>query len=88
MPDLSPPITPQEAERVWKSQVRPSACTVAIALTHAGRPVHFTIKAPALLLYLRVRWRPLSGISLLTEFGGVPLTAVMTFPECTDVVPG
>ena len=46
------------------------------------------VKAPTLLLYLRVRWRPLSGISLLTEFGGMPLTAVMTFPERTDVVLG
>ena len=45
-------------------------------------------KAPALLLYLRVHWRPLSGISLLTEFGGIPLTAVMTFPERTHVVLG
>ena len=46
-------------------------------------------KAPALLLYLRVRWRPLGGISLLTEFGAVRLTTVMmTFPECTDVVLG
>ena len=45
MPDLSAQITPQEAERVWKSQVRPSARTVAIALTHAGRPVHFTTVA-------------------------------------------
>jgi hypothetical protein len=33
-------------------------------------------KAPTLLLDLRVRWRPLSGISFLTKFGGVPLTAV------------
>jgi hypothetical protein len=41
-----------------------------------------------LLLYLRVRWRPLSGISLLTEFGDIPLTAVITFPERTDVVLG
>ena len=24
-----------------------------------------------------MRWRPLSGISFLTEFGGVPLTAVV-----------
>ena len=39
-------------------------------------------------VYLRVRWRPLNGISLLTEFGGVPPTAVMTFPERTDVVLG
>src|SRR5262245_3762748 len=35
-----------------------------------------------------MRWRPLSGISLRTGFGGVPLTAVMTFPELTDVVLG
>src|SRR2546430_6710136 len=47
------------------------------------------VKAPTLLLYLRVRWRPLGGISLLTEFGVVRLTVVMmTFPECTDVVLG
>src|SRR5262245_63742772 len=35
-----------------------------------------------------MRWRPLSGISLRTGFGGVPLTTVMTFPELTDVVLG
>src|SRR6516165_3876460 len=46
------------------------------------------VKAPALLLYLRVRWRPLSDISRLTGFGGVRLTVVMTFPERTDVVLG
>ena len=45
MPDLSAPITPQEVERVWNSQVRPSARSVATALTHAGRPVHFTTVA-------------------------------------------
>jgi hypothetical protein len=45
MPDLSAPITPQEAERVWKSQALPSARSVARALTHAGRPVHFTTVA-------------------------------------------
>src|SRR6059058_5695505 len=45
MPDLSPPITAQEAERVWKSQARPSARSVARALTYAGRPVHFTTVA-------------------------------------------
>jgi hypothetical protein len=48
MPDLSAPITPEEAERVWKSQARPSARTVATAMTRAGRPVHFTTVA---------RWR-------------------------------
>src|SRR5206468_9564758 len=45
MPIQSAPITPQEAERVWKSQARPSARTVARALTQAGRPVHFTTVA-------------------------------------------
>ena len=45
MPELSTPITPQEAECVWKSQARPSARSVASALTHAGRPVHFTTVA-------------------------------------------
>jgi hypothetical protein len=41
MPELS------EAERVWKSQsqVRPSARSVATAMTRAGRPVHFTTVA-------------------------------------------
>ena len=48
MPDLSAPITPEEAERVWKSQARPSTRTVATAMTRAGRPVHFTTVA---------RWR-------------------------------
>jgi hypothetical protein len=37
MPNLSVPITPQEAERVWKSQARPSARSVAEALTRASR---------------------------------------------------
>ena len=45
MPDLPAPITPQEAEGVWKSQARPSARTVATAMTRAGRPVHFTTVA-------------------------------------------
>ncbi len=45
MPVSFPPITPQEAERVWKSQARPSARSVARALTQAGRPVHFTTVA-------------------------------------------
>jgi hypothetical protein len=45
MPVSSPPVTSQEAERVWKSQARPSARSVARALTHAGRPVHFTTVA-------------------------------------------
>src|SRR5215469_7706149 len=35
-----------------------------------------------------MRRRPLSGISLRTGFGGVPLTTVITFPERTDVVLG
>src|SRR5205807_6823860 len=39
------PITLQEAESVWKSQARPSARSVARALTQAGRPVHFTTVA-------------------------------------------
>jgi hypothetical protein len=45
MPVQSALITPQEAELVWKSQARPSARTVANALTHAGRRVHFTTVA-------------------------------------------
>jgi hypothetical protein len=39
----APPLaTPQEAKAVWEGQQRPSARTVATALTQAGRPVHFT----------------------------------------------
>src|SRR6266550_1089731 len=45
MPVQSAPITLQEAERVWKSQARPSARSVARALTQAGRQVHFTTVA-------------------------------------------
>jgi hypothetical protein len=45
MPVQSALITPQEAKLVWKSQVRPSARTVANALTHGGRGVHFTTVA-------------------------------------------
>src|SRR6266566_298471 len=45
MPVQSAPITLQEAEGVWKSQARPSARSVARALTQAGRPVHFTTVA-------------------------------------------
>src|SRR2546430_9773490 len=45
MPVQSAPITLQEAERVRKSQARPSARSVARALTQAGRPVHFTTVA-------------------------------------------
>ena len=45
MPVQSAPITLQETERVWKSQARPSARSVARALTQAGRPVHFATVA-------------------------------------------
>src|SRR4051812_25973715 len=34
--------TPREAKAVWDGQQRPSARSVARALTQAGRPVHFT----------------------------------------------
>ena len=36
-----PRATPQMAQRVWESQRRPSARTVARALTQAGMPVHY-----------------------------------------------
>jgi hypothetical protein len=36
-----PKATPALAQRVWERQQRPSARTVARALTLAGRPVHF-----------------------------------------------
>ena len=39
------PVTPLEAKRVWEEQRRPSARSVAKALTRAGRPVHFTTVA-------------------------------------------
>jgi len=43
--ELPPPVTPLEAKRVWDEQRRPSARSVAKALTQAGRPVHFTTVA-------------------------------------------
>jgi hypothetical protein len=45
MSNFPKPVTPDEAKRVWDSQRRPSARTVAKALTQAGRPVHFTTVA-------------------------------------------
>ena len=39
------PVTPLEAKHVWDEQRRPSARSVAKALTQAGRPVHFTTVA-------------------------------------------
>jgi hypothetical protein len=66
VPDLFAPITPQEAERVWKSQARASARSVATALTHAGRPVHFTTVArwrrQGLLTIARSSDHPLAGM--------------------------
>jgi hypothetical protein len=58
MPNPSAPITPQEAERVWKSQARPSARSVATAMTRAGRPVHFTTIA---------RWRREGLLTIATS---------------------
>src|SRR5262245_54744675 len=43
-----PQATPVLAKAAWMRQRRPSARTVATALTQAGRPVHFTTVA---------RWR-------------------------------
>src|SRR5262245_46021802 len=43
--ELPLPVTPLEAKRVWEEQRRPSARSVAKALTRAGRPVHFTTVA-------------------------------------------
>jgi hypothetical protein len=45
MPDTPTPITPQEAQRVWDVQYRPSARSVAKAMTQAARPVHFATVA-------------------------------------------
>jgi hypothetical protein len=45
VPDLPAPGTPHEAKLVWERQPRPSARSVAGALTEAGRPVHFTTVA-------------------------------------------
>jgi hypothetical protein len=42
------PVSPQEAQLVWQCQRRPSARSVARALTQAGRRIHFTTVA---------RWR-------------------------------
>ena len=38
-------VTPAEAKQVWDSQSTPTARSVALALTQAGRPVHFTTVA-------------------------------------------
>ena len=43
--ELPLPVTPLEAKRVWGEQRRPSARSVAKALTRAGRPIHFTTVA-------------------------------------------
>lgn len=45
MSRLPAPVTPSDAQLVWQSQTRPSARTVARALTQAGRRVHFTTVA-------------------------------------------
>jgi hypothetical protein len=75
MPDLSAPITPQEAERVWKSQGRPSARSVAGALIHAGRPVYFTTvarwKRQGLLTIARSS-DPLAGVEARTRESAQP----------------
>jgi hypothetical protein len=46
--DAFAPVSPQEAQLVWRCQRRPSARSVARALTQAGRRIHFTSVA---------RWR-------------------------------
>jgi len=46
--DAFAPVSPQEAQLVWRCQRRPSARSVARALTQAGRRIHFTTVA---------RWR-------------------------------
>jgi hypothetical protein len=38
------PVSPQEAHLVWQCQRRPSARSVARALTQAGRRIHFTME--------------------------------------------
>ena len=42
MPLLHDPLRVRQASRVWGRQRQPSARTVAMALTQAGTPVHFT----------------------------------------------
>jgi hypothetical protein len=49
-----PKATPALAKRVWEAQRRPSARTVARALTLAGRPVHFVTVAR----WKTQDWRP------------------------------
>jgi hypothetical protein len=49
-----PKATPAMARRVWEAQRRPSARTVARALTLAGRPVHFVTVAR----WKAQDWRP------------------------------
>jgi hypothetical protein len=52
------PISPQEAQLVWQCQRRPSARSVARALTQAGRRIHFTTVA---------RWRKEGLLTVATS---------------------
>ena len=54
MSPLPAPVTSSDAQLVWQSQARPSARTVARALTQAGRRIHFTTVAR----WKREGWRP------------------------------
>jgi hypothetical protein len=51
-----PKATPALAQRVWERQQRPSARTVARALTLAGRPVHYVTIAR----WKARGWRPVT----------------------------
>src|SRR5262249_61120917 len=92
VPSSSLARTPVGIARTHETHIASAGCApngppFSAAIFRKVGPPDFQkiVKAPALLLYLRVRWRPLSDISCLTEFGGVRLTVVMTFPEGTDV---
>jgi hypothetical protein len=52
------PVSPQEAQLVWRCQRRPSTRSVARALTQAGRRIHFTTVA---------RWRKEGLLTIATS---------------------
>src|SRR5258708_5848435 len=96
MSDFPKPVTPQEAKRVWDRQRRPSARTVAKALSQAGRAVHFATVAR----WKRQGWRTVAAdehpieaatrsldaaIPLLT---GDPITAPKDFVNASESTKG
>jgi hypothetical protein len=73
MSDFPKPVVPQEGKRIWDSQRRPSARTVAKALTQAGRPIHFTTVAR----WKRQGWRTVATDQHPIEAATMALDASM-----------